>query len=114
MELLFPNVCLLNSSPSPSLEEYSIVHEEDVEASADYFHYFSQTLPLLQLDPTLYCISAWNDLVHSEVEGSRKLGDNGRSRRAAGRWFSLMRWRLKYESAWGLIDIYPLPSSPPS
>jgi hypothetical protein len=42
---------------------YAIIHEEDVDAAPDYFSYFAQTLPLMQLDPTLYCISAWNDLV---------------------------------------------------
>lgn len=38
-----------------------IILEEDLEVSIDIFDYFSQTLPLLEKDPSLYCISAWND-----------------------------------------------------
>eukprot|EP00123_Amoebidium_parasiticum_P016479 comp23449_c0_seq1/m.39126 comp23449_c0_seq1/g.39126 ORF comp23449_c0_seq1/g.39126 comp23449_c0_seq1/m.39126 type:complete len:757 (-) comp23449_c0_seq1:146-2416(-) len=39
----------------------AIVLEEDLEVSADFLYYFSQTLPLLAQDPTLLTISAWND-----------------------------------------------------
>eukprot|EP00112_Aurelia_sp_Birch-Aquarium-sp1_P004363 Seg1493.5 transcript_id=Seg1493.5/GoldUCD/mRNA.D3Y31 product="Protein O-linked-mannose beta-1 2-N-acetylglucosaminyltransferase 1" protein_id=Seg1493.5/GoldUCD/D3Y31 len=38
-----------------------IILEEDLDVSKDIFHYFSQTMPLLESDPSLYCISAWND-----------------------------------------------------
>ena len=38
-----------------------IILEEDLEVSPDIFDYFSQTLPLLETDPSVYCISAWND-----------------------------------------------------
>ena len=38
-----------------------IILEEDLEVSTDIFDYFSQTLPLLETDPSVYCISAWND-----------------------------------------------------
>ncbi len=41
--------------------KYAIVLEEDLDVSPDFFSYFSQTLPLLESDPTLYCVSAWND-----------------------------------------------------
>lgn len=41
--------------------DYLIIIEEDLEAAPDFFRYFSATLPLLEKDPTLYCISAWND-----------------------------------------------------
>ena len=40
-----------------------IILEEDLDVSKDIFHYFSQTMPLLESDPSLYCISAWNDQV---------------------------------------------------
>lgn len=40
---------------------HALVLEEDLDVSPDLFAYFSQTLPLLE-DPSLYCISAWNDL----------------------------------------------------
>ncbi|XP_019644271.1 PREDICTED: protein O-linked-mannose beta-1,2-N-acetylglucosaminyltransferase 1-like [Branchiostoma belcheri] len=41
--------------------DYVIVVEEDLDVSVDFFSYFSQTLPLLEEDPTVYCVSAWND-----------------------------------------------------
>ena len=41
--------------------KYAIVLEEDLDVSPDFFSYFSQTVRLLEEDPTLYCISAWND-----------------------------------------------------
>lgn len=41
--------------------QYVIVIEEDLDVSPDFFTYFSQTLPLLEEDPTIYCVSAWND-----------------------------------------------------
>eukprot|EP00045_Choanoeca_perplexa_P009841 m.96341 g.96341 ORF g.96341 m.96341 type:complete len:615 (+) comp15048_c0_seq2:189-2033(+) len=39
-----------------------LILEEDLEVAPDFFHYFAQTRPLLEADPTLYCVSAWNDL----------------------------------------------------
>uniref|UniRef100_A0A1B6FTU3 Protein O-linked-mannose beta-1,2-N-acetylglucosaminyltransferase n=1 Tax=Cuerna arida TaxID=1464854 RepID=A0A1B6FTU3_9HEMI len=41
--------------------QYAIVLEEDLDVSEDFFSFFSQTVELLEKDPTLYCISAWND-----------------------------------------------------
>lgn len=41
--------------------EYAIVFEEDLDVSRDALIYFNQTLELLKQDPSLYCISAWND-----------------------------------------------------
>eukprot|EP00052_Salpingoeca_macrocollata_P022463 m.195149 g.195149 ORF g.195149 m.195149 type:complete len:454 (+) comp21806_c0_seq2:515-1876(+) len=41
--------------------EYVIINEEDLDVAPDYFSYFAQTMPLMKLDPTIYCISAWND-----------------------------------------------------
>ena len=38
-----------------------IILEEDLDVSLDFFSYFSQTEPLLESDPSVYCISAWND-----------------------------------------------------
>ena len=42
--------------PSPVLEE-------DLDVSPDFFSFFSQTVRLLEEDPSIYCISAWNDQV---------------------------------------------------
>lgn len=38
-----------------------IIVEDDLEIAPDFFEYFSATVPLLDIDPTLWCISAWND-----------------------------------------------------
>lgn len=38
-----------------------IVLEEDLVVSPDFFALFLQTAPLLETDPTLWCVSAWND-----------------------------------------------------
>ncbi|KAF6203659.1 hypothetical protein GE061_001991 [Apolygus lucorum] len=38
-----------------------IIIEDDLDVSPDIFSYFLSTLPLLRQDPTLWCVSAWND-----------------------------------------------------
>lgn len=40
-----------------------IILEEDLDVSKDLIDYFSQLLPVLQTDESVYCISAWNDQV---------------------------------------------------
>ena len=37
------------------------IFSDDLEVAPDFFEYFSATLPLLEKDPTLWCVSAWND-----------------------------------------------------
>ncbi|KAL1130280.1 hypothetical protein AAG570_013218 [Ranatra chinensis] len=50
--------------------KYAIVLEEDLDVSEDFFSYFSQTISLLEKDPTIYCISAWNDLGYEETSSN--------------------------------------------
>jgi alpha-1,3-mannosyl-glycoprotein beta-1,2-N-acetylglucosaminyltransferase len=38
-----------------------IILEEDIDVAPDFFSYFKRLAPLLDTDPTLLCISAWND-----------------------------------------------------
>ncbi|CAH1789143.1 unnamed protein product [Owenia fusiformis] len=38
-----------------------IIVEDDLDISPDFFEYFSATYPLLHSDPSLWCVSAWND-----------------------------------------------------
>jgi len=38
-----------------------IIVEDDLEVSPDFYEYFLATLPLLRQDPSLLCVSAWND-----------------------------------------------------
>ncbi|CAL4172748.1 unnamed protein product, partial [Meganyctiphanes norvegica] len=40
----------------------AIILEDDLLTSPDFFSYFNQTSWLLDQDPSLFCISAWNDL----------------------------------------------------
>ncbi|KAK5892085.1 alpha-1,3-mannosyl-glycoprotein 2-beta-N-acetylglucosaminyltransferase a [Pseudochaenichthys georgianus] len=39
----------------------AVVVEDDLEVAPDFFEYFQALLPLLKSDPTLWCVSAWND-----------------------------------------------------
>lgn len=38
-----------------------LVVEDDLDIAPDFFEYFLALYPVLRSDPTLYCISAWND-----------------------------------------------------
>lgn len=39
----------------------AIIIEDDLDIAPDFFEYFLGTFPLLTSDPTLWCVSAWND-----------------------------------------------------
>lgn len=41
--------------------KYIIILEEDLEVAEDFFSYFSQTYHLMEMDSSIYCVSAWND-----------------------------------------------------
>lgn len=34
---------------------------DDLNISPDFYNYFKATYKILKSDPTLYCVSAWND-----------------------------------------------------
>lgn len=38
-----------------------IIVEDDLDVSPDFYEYFSATFPVLHQDPSLWCVSAWND-----------------------------------------------------
>ncbi|XP_033725475.1 alpha-1,3-mannosyl-glycoprotein 2-beta-N-acetylglucosaminyltransferase-like isoform X1 [Pecten maximus] len=38
-----------------------IIVEDDLDISPDFFEYFAATYPILTSDPSLWCVSAWND-----------------------------------------------------
>lgn len=38
-----------------------IIVEDDLDVAPDFFEYFLGTYPILVSDPTLWCVSAWND-----------------------------------------------------
>lgn len=39
----------------------AIIVEDDLDISPDFFEYFLATYKILRSDPTLWCVSAWND-----------------------------------------------------
>lgn len=39
----------------------AIITEDDLDIADDFFNYFKFARPLLYTDPTIWCISAWND-----------------------------------------------------
>ena len=44
----------------PSMQlPYSV--SDDLDISPDFYEYFSATYRVLSADPTLWCVSAWND-----------------------------------------------------
>ncbi|XP_029299215.1 alpha-1,3-mannosyl-glycoprotein 2-beta-N-acetylglucosaminyltransferase b [Cottoperca gobio] len=38
-----------------------VIVEDDLEVAPDFFEYFRALYPILHADPTLWCVSAWND-----------------------------------------------------
>ncbi|KAK2829981.1 hypothetical protein Q5P01_017912 [Channa striata] len=38
-----------------------VIVEDDLEVAPDFFEYFRALYPILSSDPTLWCVSAWND-----------------------------------------------------
>ncbi|KAI7798489.1 alpha-1,3-mannosyl-glycoprotein 2-beta-N-acetylglucosaminyltransferase b [Triplophysa rosa] len=38
-----------------------VIVEDDLEVAPDFFEYFHALYPILHSDPTLWCVSAWND-----------------------------------------------------
>ncbi|XP_005814409.1 alpha-1,3-mannosyl-glycoprotein 2-beta-N-acetylglucosaminyltransferase-like [Xiphophorus maculatus] len=38
-----------------------VIVEDDLEVAPDFFEYFQALYPILRSDPTLWCVSAWND-----------------------------------------------------
>lgn len=52
--------------------ESVIIVEDDLDISPDFFEYFLGLHPLLKKDPTLWCISAWNDNGKSGLVDEKK------------------------------------------
>lgn len=51
----------LNKTFHDFMYDAVIIVEDDLELSTDFFEYFAALYPVLKGDPTLFCISAWND-----------------------------------------------------
>jgi alpha-1,3-mannosyl-glycoprotein beta-1,2-N-acetylglucosaminyltransferase len=50
-----------SAQPATSRFDHVILLEDDMHVSPDFFAYFRRTRHLLDADPTLLCVSAWND-----------------------------------------------------
>ena len=53
-----------------------IMTEDDLTISVDFFDYFDAMHNVLIKDPTLFCVSAWNDNGKKELINSKKAGLN--------------------------------------
>ncbi|XP_044738364.1 alpha-1,3-mannosyl-glycoprotein 2-beta-N-acetylglucosaminyltransferase [Chrysoperla carnea] len=71
----------------------AIIVEDDLDIAPDFFEYFVGTYYLLKHDPTLWCISAWND------NGKSNLVDmeNGASKLYRTDFFPGLGWMLTKE-----------------
>ena len=69
-----------------------ILLEDDMLVSPDVFSYFEQTAALLDADPTVWCVSTWNDNGHAHLDlPSKTLFRNS--------YFPGLGWMLK-QSLW--------------
>ncbi len=58
-----------------------IILEEDMVFSPDFLRFFEATAPLLEADPSLWCVSSWNDNgVNSLDWDPRRMVRNGGAR----------------------------------
>ena len=48
--------------------EFAIYIENDLTLAPDFLWYFRLTAPLLERDPSLWCVSAWNDNGFRELQ----------------------------------------------
>jgi len=64
-------VCRLNNlvinSCSYHLIRILLLLSDDLDISPDFFDYFLATYPVLHADPSLWCVSAWNDNGKAEL-----------------------------------------------
>ena len=76
--------------------EFMMIFEEDLEVSVDIMDYFSQFIPLLLTDESVYCISAWND-------NGFKHSTNDPAMAYRSEWFPGLGWILK-RNVWNEIE----------
>ncbi|KAG7162545.1 O-linked-mannose beta-1-2-N-acetylglucosaminyltransferase 1-like 15 [Homarus americanus] len=78
----------------------AILLEEDLLASPDFFSYFNQTGWLLEADPSLGCVSGWNDL------GSLHVARDPRLLRRV-EVFTGLGWMVSAATASQLLHMWP-------
>jgi alpha-1,3-mannosyl-glycoprotein beta-1,2-N-acetylglucosaminyltransferase len=77
-----------------------IICEDDMEFSPDFFDYFRTAVPIMRADPSIWCVSSWNDL--GSIDYAR---DNSRLFRSdffpgLGWFLSRELWELELEEIW--------------
>ena len=81
-----------------------IMLEDDMDVSPDFFSYFRRMSPLLDSDPTLYCVSAWNDNGQSSFVASPTAAYRTECFPGLGWMWSRGRWEELHEWTWGFWD----------
>jgi alpha-1,3-mannosyl-glycoprotein beta-1,2-N-acetylglucosaminyltransferase len=67
-----------------------IILEDDLKVSGDFFEYFEMLAPMLDVDPSLWCISSWND-------NGFKYYETPRNALFRSSYFPGLGWMLKRE-----------------
>lgn len=80
--------------------EYAIFLENDLTAAPDFIRYFRVAGPLLEEDPTLFCVSAWND------NGFKGIVSNER-RLFRTDYFPGLGWMVRNETWEKLKNMWP-------
>ncbi|KAI6204692.1 hypothetical protein M3Y94_00705700 [Aphelenchoides besseyi] len=79
-----------------------LITEDDLDISADFFSFFTNTRQILDLDPTVWCISAWND------NGASTVTDQSRTELLYRTdFFPGLGWMLKAETWAELTGKWP-------
>ena len=55
--------------------ESVIITEDDLNISDDFFEFFDSMHKILELDSSLFCVSAWNDNGKNKLIDATKNGD---------------------------------------
>ncbi|XP_041664899.1 alpha-1,3-mannosyl-glycoprotein 2-beta-N-acetylglucosaminyltransferase b [Cheilinus undulatus] len=64
----------LNQVFNVFLHSTVVIVEDDLEVAPDFFEYFRALYPILRSDPSLWCVSAWNDNGRDALVDSSKAG----------------------------------------
>lgn len=84
--------------------KYAIILEEDLDVSPDFFQYFSQTMPLLEQDSTLFCISAWNDQAYEHTSSDTSMLYRVETMPGLGWMLTRKLYKTELENKWPTPD----------
>lgn len=84
--------------------DHVIIIEEDLDVADDFFVYFNQTINLLDKDPSLYCISAWNDQGYDHTSRDNSLLYRVESMPGLGWLLKRKLYKEELESRWPSVD----------